>query len=173
MRRILVVIDFQVDFISGSLGTREAVAIIPNAIEKIKSYDEADVFATMDTHDSYYPNTQESIFLPVIHCVRGTDGWELHPDIKPLIRESNIFFKREFGCIELAYILKRISDKENVEIELIGICTDICVISNALLFKTIMPEAKIYVDSECCSGTTPEKHNAAVDVMRSCQIYIR
>ena len=173
MRKILVVIDMQNDFIDAALGTKEAVAIVDAVKEKIMSYPAADVIATMDTHGENYMETQEGQNLPVMHCIKGTDGWQIQPDIAELLKEATIYEKPTFGSIKLAEDLKALAEKEEIELELVGLCTDICVVSNALLLKAAMPEVRISVDSSCCAGVTPEKHLAALETMRSCQIYVR
>ena len=170
MRKILVVIDMQRDFIDGALGTAEARAIVPAVIEKIKGYAPENVFATRDTHGEDYLNTQEGHYLPVKHCIRGTDGWELDAEIAALIPKDHIFDKGTFVSTELAAAVKEIAARESVELELIGLCTDICVVSNALLLKASLPEVKISVDPACCAGVTPEKHAAALETLRSCQV---
>ncbi len=172
MRRILVVVDMQKDFVDGALGTKEAVAIVPAVVEKIKSYDAGDVFFTKDTHQKDYMSTQEGSNLPVEHCIEGTPGWELDKDVAKMLRESKIVNKPTFGSTDLARMIGDIASGEEIEIELIGLCTDICVVSNALLLKAFMPEVKISVDSACCAGVTPEKHEAALETMRSCQINV-
>ena len=170
MRKILVVIDMQKDFIDGSLGTAEAVAIVPNVVEKIKSYDTENIFATRDTHQTDYMSTQEGANLPVEHCIEGTPGWEINGDVAAALKGAKIINKPTFGSVELAQEIKKIADKEEIEIELVGLCTDICVASNALILKAFMPEVKISVDPKCCAGVTPDKHNAALETMGSCQI---
>jgi len=172
MRRILVVVDMQKDFIDGSLGTKEAVGIVPAVTEKIKSYDSRDVFATRDTHRKDYLNTQEGRNLPVEHCIEGTEGWEIDSDINGYILADHVFDKPTFGSVALAQALSELASKEEIEIELVGLCTDICVVSNALLLKAYMPEVSIYVDPACCAGVTPQKHEAALETMASCQIHI-
>ncbi len=172
MRKILVVVDMQNDFIDAALGTAEAAAIVGAVKEKIRSYPAADVIATMDTHSENYLETQEGKYLPVPHCIRGTDGWRIRPDIAELLTEAKIYEKPSFGSTALAADLKELSEKEDIELELIGLCTDICVVSNALLLKAAMPEVKISVDASCCAGVTPDKHLAALETMRSCQIQI-
>ena len=172
MRKILIVIDMQNDFIDAALGTQEAVGIVEAVKEKIRSYPAADVIATMDTHGDNYMNTQEGKYLPVPHCIKGTDGWQIRPDIAELLSGAKIYEKPTFGSTALAADLKAISEKEEIELELIGLCTDICVVSNALLLKATMPEVKISVDPACCAGVTPEKHLAALETMRSCQIRV-
>lgn len=170
MRRLLVVIDMQNDFIDGSLGTKEAEAIVENVKDKIRSYPSTDVFATMDTHPVNYLETQEGRNLPVEHCIEGTDGWQIRSDIAELLVDSVVFDKPTFGSTKLADYIKNIADREEIEVELVGLCTDICVVSNALLLKASMPEVKISVDPKCCAGVTPESHEAALKTMQMCQI---
>ena len=172
MRKILIVIDMQNDFIDGALGTKEAVQIVEAVKEKIRSYPAANVIATMDTHFDNYMQTQEGKYLPVPHCIRGTEGWEIRPEIADLLKGAKIYEKPTFGSMKLAADLKAAADKEEIELELIGLCTDICVVSNALLLKAQMPEVKISVDASCCAGVTPVKHEAALETMRSCQIQV-
>lgn len=173
MKKILVVIDMQNDFIDAALGTAEAAAIVPAVKDKILSYAPENVIATMDTHGEDYMDTQEGRNLPVVHCIKGSDGWQICPDIAGLLTEAKIYEKPTFGSIALAADLKALSEQEEIELELIGLCTDICVVSNALLLKAAMPEVKISVDAACCAGVTPEKHLAALDTMRSCQIQVK
>lgn len=175
MKKILLVIDMQNDFIDGSLGTPEAVAIVGNVVKKIESYiadPDGDVFATRDTHQPDYLETQEGKNLPVEHCIEGTGGWQLRPEIAALIPEDHIFNKPTFGSTELAAAMKALYQDANGDLtfELVGLCTDICVASNALLLKATLPEAVISIDPACCAGVTPEKHVAALETMRSCQI---
>ena len=172
MRRLLIVVDMQNDFIDAALGTKEAVAIVEAVKEKIRSYPVQDVIATMDTHDDDYMETQEGKFLPVPHCIRESEGWDLRRDIAELLRGATVYEKPTFGSVRMAQDLKTLSEKEEIELELIGLCTDICVVSNALLLKAFMPEVPISVDAACCAGVTPEKHLAALETMRSCQIQI-
>lgn len=172
MRKILIVIDMQNDFIDAALGTKEAVAIVDAVKKKIWTYPARDIIATMDTHGENYMETQEGKYLPVPHCIKGTKGWEIRPDIAELLKGAKIYEKPTFGSTALAADLKALSEKEEIELELIGLCTDICVVSNALLLKAAMPEVKISVDPSCCAGVTPEKHMAALETMRSCQIQV-
>ena len=172
MRKILIVIDMQNDFIDAALGTKEAAAVVSAVKEKIRSYPAENVIATMDTHSENYMETQEGKYLPVPHCIKGSDGWKIRSDIAALLTEAKIYEKPTFGSTELAADLMRIASREEIELELIGLCTDICVVSNALLLKASMPEVKICVDDACCAGVTPEKHLAALETMRSCQIQI-
>ena len=173
MRKILLVIDMQKDFIDGALGTPEAEAIVGNVIEKIKSYPKEDVYATRDTHQANYLETQEGKFLPVVHCVEGTEGWQLRSEIGELIDPEHVIDKPTFGSRKLAKLMKKLAKKEDLEIELVGLCTDICVVSNALLLKATLWETPISVDASCCAGVTPAKHEAALETMRSCQIQVR
>ena len=178
MKKLLIVIDMQNDFIDGSLETPEAVAIVENVKNKIRQYPPWDIIATMDTHEEDYLDTQEGKFLPVEHCIRGTHGWEIREDIQELLTEAEIYEKPTFGSVEMALDLQAYVEDlkertgEQIELELIGLCTDICVVSNALLLKAYMPEVPISVDPACCAGVTPEKHLAALETMRSCQIII-
>ena len=172
MRKILIVIDMQNDFIDAALGTKEAVAIVDAVKKKIWTYPARDIIATMDTHGENYMETQEGKYLPVPHCIKGTKWWEIRPDIAELLKGAKIYEKPTFGSTALAADLKALSEQEEIELELIGLCTDICVVSNALLLKAAMPEVKISVDPSCCAGVTPEKHMAALETMRSCQIQV-
>ena len=172
MRRILIVVDMQNDFIDGSLGTKEAEAIVENVKAKIQSYDGKDIIATMDTHGENYLSTQEGKYLPVEHCIKGTEGWQIREDIAALLDQAAVYEKPTFGSTALAKHLQHVAKNEEIELELVGLCTDICVISNALLLKAYMPEVKISIDSSCCAGVTPEKHEAALETMRSCQIQV-
>ena len=140
MRKILIVIDMQNDFIDGALGTAEAIAITEAVKEKIRSYRAEDVLATMDTHGENYMETQEGRYLPVPHCIRGTQGWEIRPEIAELLAGAKIYEKPTFGSTAMAADLKALSEREEIELELVGLCTDICVVSNALLLKASMPE---------------------------------
>ena len=171
MKKLLLVIDMQNDFIDGSLGTTEAVSIVERVKEKIRSWPPNAIIATMDTHRPDYLSTQEGRNLPVEHCIRGTEGWQIRPDVAALLEQAVIIEKPTFGSMDLA---KRLADMEDLEeVELVGLCTDICVVSNALLLKAALPELKISVDAACCAGVTPEKHNAALETMRSCQIDVK
>lgn len=171
--KILVVVDMQNDFITGSLGTKEAQAIVPKVVEKISTWD-GEIYLTRDTHRTNYLSTQEGKNLPVEHCIMCTEGWDIHEDIIKLFDQSilfkGIFVKSTFGCRKLTEMLGTISDIE--EIQLVGLCTDICVISNALLLKSFLPEVPIVVDASCCAGVTPESHNRALEAMKMCQIKI-
>ena len=172
MRRILVVVDMQKDFVNGALGTKEAVAIVPAVVDKIRQYEKENIFVTRDTHQKDYLTTQEGRKLPVEHCIEGTPGWELDPTVAEAVQGAAIVNKPTFGSTELMNIIREISEKDEISIELIGLCTDICVVSNALLLKAAVPEVEISVDASCCAGVTPEKHEAALETMRSCQIKV-
>ena len=169
--KILLVVDMQNDFIDGSLGTKEAENIVNNVIKEIKNKKEQGykILATQDTHQKNYLNTQEGKNLPIKHCIEGTEGWEIAEPIKELIDSNNIFKKNTFGSKDLYEYLK---ENEPEEVEILGLCTDICVISNALLIKALYPEKEIFLKENCCAGVTPELHNEAIDVMKSCQIQV-
>ena len=181
MNKILVVVDMQNDFIDGALGTPEAQAIVPKVVEKIESWD-GSIVTTQDFHTENYLSTQEGKRLPIVHCRYDTDGHQLHPSVKevvhPKIEMGGMYFKEGFGSDDLA---KDLSDTirhgeplgfKIDEIHLCGLCTDICVLANAITIKTFCPEARIVVDASCCAGTTPEAHEIALKAMRQCQIDI-
>lgn len=172
MRKILLVIDMQNDFIDGSLGTSEARSIIPAVQAKTASYPDSNIIATRDTHDKDYLNTSEGKNLPVEHCTKGTHGWEIHPEIAAVLGNARIIDKPTFGSVALVHMLQKEISSEPAELELIGLCTDICVVSNALLLKAAFPEVQITVDAACCAGVTPETHRAALATMKMCQIRI-
>jgi nicotinamidase-related amidase len=166
--KYLIVVDMQVDFITGSLGSELATAIVPNVVEKVKSFDGKIIF-TRDTHFEDYMNTQEGRNLPVPHCIKNSDGWQICDELKPYV--STVIDKVTFGSIDLPDIIK--SYGEEIEsIELCGLCTDICVISNAMLLKAAFPEVPITVDSACSAGVSVESHNTALNAMRAVQIEI-
>lgn len=168
---ILVVVDMQKDFVNGALGTPEAVKIVPRVVEKIKNFSGTVVY-TRDTHQENYMESQEGKNLPVIHCVEGTDGWNIIPEIEA-IRTGEVINKPTFGSKELAMELAKMQVSVGIEsITLIGLCTDICVISNALVLKAFLPETPIIVDASCCAGVTPESHIRALEAMKVCQIQI-
>jgi nicotinamidase-related amidase len=176
MNRVLIVVDMQNDFVSGSLGTKEAQAIVPNVVKKIKEYSSDktynEILFTMDMHTSNYLNTLEGKYLPVEHCIENTYGCELVDEVKELNNGYTTYLKSGFGSIKLFDYLYEIPYDCFDEIEVIGLCTDICVISNVLMLRSGLPDKKITVDASCCAGTTPEKHKAALEVMKSCQIEI-
>ena len=166
--KYLIVVDMQVDFITGSLGSALATAIVPNVVEKVKDFDGKVIF-TRDTHFEDYMDTQEGKKLPVPHCIKGSDGWQICDELKPYA--ETVVDKLTFGSIELPRLLE--SFGEPIEkIELCGLCTDICVISNAMVLKAAFPEAPITVDSSCSAGVTVDSHNTALDAMRAVQIEI-
>ena len=174
-RKILVAVDLQNDFIDAALGTAEARAIVPAAAARIREMREAgaDIIATLDTHGKDYMQTQEGKRLPVPHCIRGTDGWQLNPEIREALGDCMLVEKPSFGSLRLPELIReRTGPEEHLTIELLGLCTDICVVSNALLLKAAFPEATVQVNSACCAGVTPEKHRAALETMASCQIDI-
>lgn len=173
MKKILVVVDMQKDFIDGSLGTKEAAGIVERAAEEIKRFD-GTVFVTMDTHQSNYLETAEGKKLPVAHCIKGTDGWLLHDGIQAALagKDYRTVKKGTFGSVQLAEEIRKTGSPQDMEIECFGLCTDICVVSNVLLLKANFPEAKITVKADCCAGVTPETHQAALKTMEMCQIEI-
>lgn len=171
MQNILIVVDMQNDFIDGALGTAEAVGIVPKVAEKIANF-QGKVIFTRDTHEENYMETQEGKKLPVPHCIRGTEGWQITSALGELVQDVCID-KPTFGSVELGLYLKELNETEAIEkITLIGLCTDICVISNALLVKAILPEVEIAVDASCCAGVTPQSHENALEAMKMCQITI-
>ncbi|MBE7030068.1 MAG: cysteine hydrolase [Ruminococcaceae bacterium] len=170
MKKLLIVVDMQNDFITGSLGTPEAQEILPKVAEKVARAEAegTPVVYTRDTHSAFYPHTMEGKKLPVLHCVQDTHGWELADELK---REAAIIFdKPTFGSLMLADF---VTAGMFTDIELVGLCTDICVVSNALLLKAYLPEAEISVDATCCAGVTPQTHEAALTTMQQCQITIK
>lgn len=172
MRNILVVVDMQNDFIDGSLGTKEAQAIVDNVVAEIANYDPADIFVTRDTHPENYLDTQEGKNLPVVHCVKNTKGWEINEKIAKALKNAEIIDKPTFGSKILAEKIAAIAEKEDIEVTLIGLCTDICVVSNALLIKAYVPEIPMRVIASCCAGVTPESHKAALKTMAMCQVKV-
>ncbi len=171
MKQILIVVDMQKDFIDGSLGTPEAVAILPKVAEKMRTF-EGEIIFTRDTHESNYMNTPEGKNLPVPHCIRDTDGWQIAPELTAL-RSGKVIDKPTFGSVELGRLLVESNATEPIEkIILVGLCTDICVLSNALLIKAHLPEVEIAVDASCCAGVTPESHHTALAAMKMCQIVV-
>lgn len=171
MRKILVVVDMQNDFIDGALGTAEAVAIVPNVKKKIEGFDGL-VLYTRDTHFEEYMNTQEGKNLPVPHCIKDTDGWQIRPELDEL-RKTEVIDKVTFGSADLGTLLQKLDKEEKIEsITFIGLCTDICVISNAMIAKAFLPEVPIIVDANCCAGVSVETHENALKAMEVCQIKI-
>ena len=172
MRKILVVVDMQNDFIDGALGTSEAQSIVDRVVAEIGKYAEHDVIATRDTHPEHYMDTQEGRNLPVPHCIRMTPGWEIAPKVAAALGEAEVIDKPTFGSRALAEKLAAMAEQEELEITLVGLCTDICVVSNALLIKAYLPETQVNVIASCCAGVTPESHDAALKTMAMCQIKI-
>lgn len=173
MKKVLVVVDMQKDFVDGALGSDEAVAIVPNVVKKIKDFD-GEIFVTYDTHFENYMETNEGKNLPVPHCIKGTEGWELSDKVKEALADKNYTSveKLTFGSVDLPKIIADKVKTDDYTIELIGLCTDICVVSNTLILKATYPEKDITVDATCCAGVTPETHNAALATMKMCQINI-
>lgn len=173
MKKILIVVDMQKDFVDGALGSKEAVAIVDGVVEKIESF-EGDIIVTYDTHTEIYMETQEGKNLPVPHCIKGTDGWKLDSKVQNALdkKEYKEIEKPTFGSVDLVEYIKTNYDPSDLEIELIGLCTDICVVSNAILMKANFLEARVSVDASCCAGVTPESHNAALTTMKMCQVNV-
>ena len=169
-KNLLIVIDMQNDFIDKALGTKEAQAIVPDVILKIEKYrsEGKPVVFTRDTHQNNYLQTQEGKNLPVVHCIEGTYGWQISDKLDT--KNSLIFNKPSFGSLELAEYAAALENLE--EIELVGLCTGICVISNAFILKAKLPEVKITVDSSCCACVSPESHQTALNAMKLCQINV-
>lgn len=165
MKKTLIVIDMQKDFIDGALGTKEALAIVDKVKEKITKYQEQgdEIIFTRDTHQADYLDTSEGKHLPVKHCIEGTEGWEIWKGLE--VSGAIYINKPTFGYLNW-------KDYHLEEVELVGLCTDICVVSNALILKALYPEIKICVDASCCAGVTPESHEAALTTMRMCQVEV-
>lgn len=177
---LLVVVDMQNDFIDGTLGSAEAIKIVPNVIEKIKNFNGL-IIATADTHTEDYLNTHEGKYLPVVHCVEGTPGWEINDDVMKALEEAPGFVHRldkvTFGSIDLpslvvSYMNGIATDDSELNITLVGLCTDICVMANAVLLRANFPEAEITVDSSCCAGVTTESHCAALTIFKAQHINV-
>ena len=168
--KYLIVVDMQNDFIDGALGTKEAVTIVPEVVEYIENFD-GEIIFTRDTHNEDYLDSQEGKNLPVAHCIKDTYGWEICTELKAFSSGKVIFDKPSFGSVELSEYISQKSDIE--EIVLVGLCTDICVISNAFLIKAFMPEVKISVIEKCCAGVSPASHRQALEAMKMCQIEIK
>lgn len=170
-KRIVVVIDMQNDFITGSLGTAEAQAIVPAVVARIEAERTAGAYVifTRDTHHANYAETLEGKLLPVPHCEEGSEGWALAPEVAPLAEGATILDKPTFGSTALLDAVRPLVDAET-EFLLLGLCTDICVVSNALLLRAHFPNNRIFVAPDCCAGVTPESHAAALTTMAMCQI---
>ncbi len=178
MKKVLVVVDMQNDFVDGSLGTPEAVAIVDNVVRKIENFD-GNIIVTYDTHTQNYSQTREGKYLPVPHCIADSDGWKLNPKVEAALANKDVqkLYKPSFGDPVLIDMLDEHLGDVNFDehfctVEFVGLCTDICVVSNALLLKAAFPEMDITVDASCCAGVTKVKHEAALEVMRSCQINV-
>ena len=173
MKRFLIVVDMQNDFVNGSLGTAEAQEIVDNVVNEISGFDGM-IFATYDTHSADYLSTAEGKKLPVEHCIKDSEGWQINSAVMGALEKKGFtpVIKYTFGSVDLPEMISAASQGEDFEIELIGLCTDICVVSNALLLKAHFPEKKISVKASCCAGVTPQTHNAALDTMKCCQIDI-
>ena len=167
--KYLIVVDMQNDFISGALGSELAEKIVPCVVDKVKKFNGKVIF-TRDTHFEDYMQTQEGRKLPVEHCIKDTCGWQICDELKPYV--NYVVDKVTFGSVDLPEIIKSF-DAEPQEIELCGLCTDICVISNAMILKSTFPETKIIVDGKCCAGVSMESHNTALNAMTAVQIEIR
>lgn len=173
MKKFLIVVDMQKDFVDGALGSPEAAAIVPNVVRKIEGFD-GEIVVTFDTHHENYMDTAEGKKLPVPHCIKGTPGWALDASIAAALERKGFTAveKATFGSTVLPGVLREKAGEEDFSIELVGLCTDICVVSNALLLKASFPENRISVDASCCAGVTPQSHDAAIATMASCQIDI-
>ncbi len=172
MRNILVVVDMQKDFVDGALGSKEALYIVDNVVRKINEF-QGEIIVTYDTHYDNYLSTREGKYLPVMHCIKDTEGWQLNDLVQAALKDRTytIINKPTFGSVELVDLLKGCDEKETT-VTLIGLCTDICVVSNAMLLKNHYPEMHILVDASCCAGVTVESHNAALTTMKMCQIEV-
>ncbi len=171
MQDLLIVVDMQNDFIDGALGTREAQAIVDKVKEKILDF-KGPVIFTRDTHGENYMETQEGKNLPVPHCIKGTDGWQIRPELDAL-RKTRPVDKPGFGSVELGRMLLDMNAEEAIgSVTLIGLCTDVCVISNALIIKAFLPEVPVKVDASCCAGISPQSHDNALSAMAMCQVEI-
>lgn len=172
MKKVLAVIDVQQDFVTGALGSLEAQQAMPALIKKVREFD-GEVVLTMDTHGTDYLTTQEGQHLPVEHCIENTEGWKLMPELEAVLKDKphRIFRKPTFGSVQLCeYLADRFNADEIESVEFVGFCTDICVVSNILLLKALAPELVISIDPSCCAGVSPERHQAALEVLASCQI---
>jgi len=174
MENLLIVVDMQKDFVDGALGTPEAVAIVDNVVAKINTFD-GDIIVTYDTHEDNYMDTSEGKHLPVPHCIKDTDGWQLDAKVQEVLDRRGYIAveKPTFGSVALPEWIADTYNTDALSIELVGLCTDICVVSNALLLKAYFPELPISVDASCCAGVTPASHQAALTTMKMCQIEVK
>lgn len=171
----LVVVDVQNDFVTGSLGSPMAQAMLPRLVNKVRAHQGPVVF-TRDTHYTDYLSTREGQLLPVVHCVEGTDGWQIVPELERLRTEHHwpVYDKEIFGSVRLAEDIAEQARAGDIDaVEFVGLCTDICVVSNALLARSFAPQLAVWVDPACCAGTSEERHQAALKTMASCQILVR
>lgn len=173
MKQFLVVVDMQKDFVDGALGTAEAQAIVPAVAEKIRAF-VGEIIVTYDTHEEDYMTTREGRFLPVPHCIRDTDGWQLNDTVAEALsdRAYTVVEKPTFGAVTLPEVVEQLAGDEDFTVEIIGLCTDICVVSNAMILKANFPEVDMTVDAACCAGVTSASHQAALTTMACCQITI-
>ena len=173
MKKFLIVVDMQRDFVDGALGTSEAQGIVENVVHKIEAFD-GEIVVTYDTHGEDYMQTAEGRKLPVPHCIKGTPGWQLNEQVEAALagRDCTRIEKNTFGSVKLAHMLGELAEGEDFTAEFVGLCTDICVVSNALLVKAAYPEMELTLDASCCAGVTPATHQAALTTMRSCQINV-
>ncbi|MCF0133769.1 MAG: cysteine hydrolase [Blautia sp.] len=173
--RVLVVVDMQVDFVNGSLGTQEAIGIVPKVkarIAQAKADGEMVIF-TRDTHYGDYLKTQEGRNLSVEHCIKNTEGWQIVPELREYVEEEEVIDKPTFGSIYLGELLCKMNTEEKIEkVTFIGLCTDICVVSNVLITKASIPEVPVAVEAECCAGVTPQSHENALATMKMCQVQV-
>ena len=172
MKKVLVIIDMQNDFIDGPLGNDECKQAVPAVIDAVNNGGYTDVILTRDTHGDNYLNTQEGRKLPVVHCIKGTDGWQIKEKVKTAVKDAVVIDKPTFGSKILAEEITKIAEKEDITVTLVGLCTDICVVSNAILIKAYLPEIPVKVIASCCAGVTPESHEAALATMRMCQVQV-
>ena len=171
MKKLIVVVDMQNDFIDGALGTQEAQLMLPKLVKKLEQEKEAELIFTLDTHNQYYMDTQEGKNLPVPHCIKPEHGWKITDVLQKFVdKAAAVIEKPSFGSLAFPQAVSKI---EADEIELVGLCTDICVISNAMILKAAFPEVTLAVDASCCAGVTPESHATALAAMKMCQIEIR
>ncbi len=173
MKKLLIVVDMQKDFVTGALGSKEAQEILPNVVKYVQEFN-GDLLFTRDTHQANYLTTQEGKFLPVEHCIQGTEGHQICDELTEIVKDRphKIYDKPTFGLATIADQIE--NDFGKVEqITLIGVCTDICVISNALLLKSRFSETEVFVVENCCAGVTPQKHDCAIEVMKSCQVVVK
>ena len=175
MKKLLIVVDMQKDFVDGALGSQEAVEIVDNVVKKINEFD-GDIIVTYDTHPKNYMETQEGKNLPVPHCIRKTQGWKINKEVKAALKAASCpvirVEKPTFGSLDLAMLIRQDLFEEECSVELVGLCTDICVVSNALLLKANFPEMPIAVDASCVAGVTPESNDAALTTMKMRQIQV-